>query len=343
MRRREMATSWKNVVALIAGVLLVGTLAAECAFAKDEAAQLDGRNVEITYLNDAEPDEIVAMEDTSLEGVFAAGSNDTLLSDPSISIVGVTDQSWTGEPITQPDLKVRRWLKPYWAYDDSYNFYYYFSPEDYSVKYENNINPGTARIIITGTEYNWWLNQGEREGSLTGSIVVTFKILETPEYIAQHPKESEPADGTVVPKGTSMPLGSGASKGTYTVTGADTMTFTKSKAKKSATSAVVPDTVSFLGKTYRVTAIAKKAFYGKSKLKKVTVGTNVTAIGANAFGKCGKLKTLIVKSKGLKASKCKKCLTGSSVKTVKVPAAVKKTYKKKIFVKKICGLKVTVK
>jgi hypothetical protein len=82
----------------------------------------------------------------------------------------------------------------------------------------------------------------------------------------------------------------------------------------------IPETITFFGKVY-----------------------SVTAIGANAFEKCGKLKTLIVKSTSLKAAKCRKCLKGSSVKTVKVPASVKKTYKKKIFVKKVCGLKVTVK
>ena len=143
-------------------------------------------------------------------------------------------------------------------------------------------------------------------------------------------------------KGQSGVFGSGASKGTYKVTGTDTVTYTKCKAAKKAKTLSVPASVTINGAVYRVTAVAAKAFLGFSKVKKLTIGANVTSIGASAFQKCKALKTLTVQSTHLTAGGCKKSLKGSSVKTVKVPKEAKKAYKK-IFQKKICGKKVSVK
>ena len=64
----------------------------------------------------------------------------------------------------------------------------------------------------------------------------------------------------------------------------------------------VPDTVKAYGKTYKVTEIGIEACKGLSKLTKVTIGKNVKKIGKNAFTDCGKLKTLIIKTKNLTAS-----------------------------------------
>ncbi len=182
---------------------------------------------------------------------------------------------------------------------------------------------------------------------MKGSVVKTFKIIkeqeEETDTDTEKEKEPEPQKTTIIPKGTKFSIGNGSSKADYNVTGINTVTFIKSKAGKNSSSVNVPNTISYSGQTYKVTAIAKKAFYGMRKLKKVTIGANVTSIGAKAFGKCKKLKTIIIKTAILDASKCKKCLTGSSVKTVKVPASAKKKYKKKIFIKKVCGRKVTVK
>ena len=160
---------------------------------------------------------------------------------------------------------------------------------------------------------------------------------------------------------TNAAAGSGASKGTYTVAGS-TAVFVATTATGSTIK--VPDTITIDGKTYPVTSIAPNAFK-KSKVKKVTVGSNVVTIGANAWNSCKKLtaltigkgvtkmganmckgakklKTITIKSKSLTKAGVKKCLKGSKVKTVKVPKAKVKAYKK-IFTKKICGAKVKVK
>ena len=324
----------KSLTSLITGMLLAGILAAGSAFAAEASLDSDDREVEITYLNDAEPDETVLLEDAILEGVYAGASNTTDISTGyniskdrtyKVEIEGITDQAWTGEYVTLPGLKIILSCK------EPTTYLVFKEGEHFTASYANNKDPGTASVTLTGMD---------RMGGLTGSVTRTFKIIKEQEETKPDP---EPLNSITLPKGTAITQGSGASKATYTVTGNNTVTFTKSKAGKKATSAKVPDTVSFSGLTFKVTKVAKKAFSGMSKLKKVTIGKNVTAIGANAFAKCGKLKTLVIKSASLNASKCKKCLTGSSVKIVKVPASVKKTYKKKIFVKKVCGLKVTVK
>lgn len=57
------------------------------------------------------------------------------------------------------------------------------------------------------------------------------------------------------------------------------------------------NTVNYAGKTYKIEEIGDKAFNGcKKKLKKVTIGANVTAIGKNAFMGCKKLANVIVQN-----------------------------------------------
>lgn len=57
---------------------------------------------------------------------------------------------------------------------------------------------------------------------------------------------------------------------------------------KKTTKIDIPKTVAYGGKSFKVTAIADKAFW-KSKAKEVTVGDNVKNIGVSAFSGCTKL------------------------------------------------------
>ena len=61
---------------------------------------------------------------------------------------------------------------------------------------------------------------------------------------------------------------------------------------KNASALTIPATVEANGKTYKVTEIADKAFYGMKKLTKVTIGKYVQEIGEKAFANCPKLKTV---------------------------------------------------
>lgn len=81
------------------------------------------------------------------------------------------------------------------------------------------------------------------------------------------------------------------SKNTVTVTGV------KSRNVKAVT---IPASVKISRKSYKVVAVAPKAFMNCKKLAKVTVGANVTKIGAKAFLKDKKLKNIVMKSKKTK-------------------------------------------
>ena len=99
-------------------------------------------------------------------------------------------------------------------------------------------------------------------------------------------------------------------------------------AKKSKV--VIPATVKFNGKKYKVTAIGGSAFKSNKKLKSVTIGKNIKSIGKKAFYKASKLSRVMIKSKLLKSSKVGRyAFKGVSKKVVfKVPAAKRKAYTK---------------
>ena len=102
----------------------------------------------------------------------------------------------------------------------------------------------------------------------------------------------------------------------------------------------VLSTVKKDGITFKVTAIEKNAFRDNKKLQKLTIGKNVTSIGANACYNAKNLKNVVVKSTVLKKAG-KNAWKGIHKNCkIKVPKSKLKAYKK-IFKKK--GQKSTVK
>ena len=123
----------------------------------------------------------------------------------------------------------------------------------------------------------------------------------------------------------------GNSKNYVTVTGVKS---------KSITTATINATVKIKGNTFKVRQISSSAFAKCKKLKKVTIGANVTKVGKKAFYQCSKLKTVTVKSKKI-TSVGSNALKGIHKKAkIKVPSSKLKKYKK-LFKKK--GQKSTVK
>ncbi len=114
--------------------------------------------------------------------------------------------------------------------------------------------------------------------------------------------------------------------GIYQLSGT-TATLTEVK-NKNLTSLVIPATVTANDKTYKVTAIAARACKGMTKLKSLTIGSNVAQIGKMAFDGDEKLTTLILQTKKLTASKIgANAFKGLSPKVkVSCPGSVKKTY-----------------
>ena len=129
----------------------------------------------------------------------------------------------------------------------------------------------------------------------------------------------------------------------FKVSGQNTVLYTKAPNKKSVT---VPNQILIGGKSYRVTGIGTKAFKG-SKIRTVTIGSEIASISKNAFAK-SKVTKLILKTTKLTKKSVKGSLKGSKVKTVQVKVGSKKINKryvksyKKIFTKKNAGRKATV-
>ena len=98
----------------------------------------------------------------------------------------------------------------------------------------------------------------------------------------------------------------------------------------------IPASIKINGHTYKVTAVAANAFKGRKSIKSVTFGKNIRTIGAKAFFKCKKLKTVTftgktIKKVGMAAFK------GIAKKAVfTVPNGGKKAYKKRL--KKSAGI-----
>lgn len=114
--------------------------------------------------------------------------------------------------------------------------------------------------------------------------------------------------------------------------------------KKSITSVTVGDTVKMNGKAYKITAIAANAFKNCKKLKKASIGANVSVIGKKAFYGCKNLKKITIKTTKLTASKVgSQAFKGTAAKAVvKVPAKKVKAYKK-MLLKKGIGKKAEIK
>jgi hypothetical protein len=188
--------------------------------------------------------------------------------------------------------------------------------DDYAVTYKNNKNIGTATVTITG------------KGRYTGTLTRTFTIkLDAGKKFA-------------------------SGKYKYKVTGSSTVAF-NGIVSTTTTKVSIPKTISYGGKTFKVTSVADKALKGKTKVTQITIGANVTSVGANAFAGCTKLSKVSigekVKTIGISAfegcKKLSKVAIGSvvttiddkafknctSLKTITIPSKVKKIDKQAFY------------
>lgn len=114
---------------------------------------------------------------------------------------------------------------------------------------------------------------------------------------------------------------------TYKVISARKVTVVSNKYKKAKLT--IPATVKNGKITYKVTGIAKKAFYKNKKIKQLTIGKNVSTIGSKAFYKAKKLNKVTFKTTKLtKKNVAKDAFKGISKKVkIKAPKAKKKLYR----------------
>ena len=134
---------------------------------------------------------------------------------------------------------------------------------DYVVSYKDNINAGTATVIVTG------------KGSFTGTIIKTFEII-------------PPEKGyTFVSGKFRYKVTKAATKGTK-----GNVTLVR-PVKRSYKKIVIPETVSKGGTVYNITGIGKNAFKNNKKLKNVVIKSKkIKSIGRNAFKGINKKATI---------------------------------------------------
>ena len=106
----------------------------------------------------------------------------------------------------------------------------------------------------------------------------------------------------------------------------------KTKKAKKRKKLVVPNTVKYNNRSYKVIGVDSKAFFYNEYVQNIVLGANVTEIGKEAFFGCSKIKKVTVKSKHLKKISKEAFYTDGNKFTLKVPKGKKKAYKK-LFIK----------
>ena len=172
-------------------------------------------------------------------------------------------------------------------------------------------------------------------------VIRTDDDLEPSVKSSAAPSVTPTARPSNKPQKTTAPAAVGTTlkdkSGSYKVVSSNkkqpTISYVQSAKTKTA-SVTVPDKVTIGGVTYKVTAIAPKAFANNKKLKKVTISKNITSIGKNAFAGCKKLKKITIKSTKLKSKSIGKNAFKGTAKNlvINVPKKQYKAYKK--FLKK---------
>ena len=201
----------------------------------------------------------------------------------SATVSNIKDNFYTGKAHTQ-DIAVR------------INEKTLEKDKDYTVKYSNNKEVGTATVTITG------------KGNYTGTIKKQFKI-------------SIAKSSSYTINGMKYKVTNAKIDGTGTVE----LVSIGSNSKKSTI--VVPNTIKISNKTFRVSSIGSKVFRKNTYVKKVVLGKYITNIGQESFYGCNQLKTIEIKSTNLK-SVGKNAIAKMYKKAyIKVPSSKLKTYK----------------
>ena len=98
--------------------------------------------------------------------------------------------------------------------------------------------------------------------------------------------------------------------------------------KKNAGKIVIPDSIQYEKRKYKVTSIAADICKGNKKLKKLCIGKNVKKIGKKAFYKCKKMEVVLFKTTKLSNKTIGKKAFFAINKKVRIKVPKKKGYKK---------------
>ncbi len=174
------------------------------------------------------------------------------------SIAEIPSQDWTGSTL-KPELAL------------TFNGRPMTLGTDYTLKYANNVDPGTATVTVTGM------------GNFTGTTTTTFQVVSPVDPVAPAPQQRDiTVNDKSVAMGTTVNLDATLTEGDGTLTYKSSDT---SVAKVSSTGVVTPVKVGTAKVT--ITAAATDVYAKATKTVTVTVmkGTQSISVGATSYKK----------------------------------------------------------
>ena len=193
---------------------------------------------------------------------------------------------------------------------------------DYAVAYEDNVYPGnvTPKATITG------------RGVFSGGLVVPFRIVSRVTQVGDR-LVIRNKTGTFVVRVTKVSKNGKAAE----------VAVVSVEAAPGIRSMVLPSECTVGNVKVSVTTVSSKLTGRFRNVTSVVIGAKVTTIGAKAFSKATKVRTLVVKSARLKT--VKNCLSGSRVTKVKTKVSLsstkRRTYKRWFTSRSTVGKSVT--
>lgn len=166
----------------------------------------------------------------------------------------------------------------------------------YNTNRQATTSVGSSRAVMNCTPGNILRKSNTSITALaagTGKIVVQYDGHELvySVKVVKSTKTTGDSKKTTVKTGSIIKV----SGNSYKVTGKNTVSYVKSKTSSSK-KIVIPDSVTYKKKSYKVTAIAPSAFINNKYITNLTIGKNVTSIGDKAFYNCRRLRTITIKS-----------------------------------------------
>ena len=194
----------------------------------------------------------------------------------------------------------------------------------------NGTNPTIPTMDSDIYNYNSFVPSQTRTITVPATAGGTFTIKAFSMKYGRLDSDVQTFSYKIVPipkQGVTYTVGSSKYKITRSAASAGSAAYMR-RSKKTYKTSSVPANARINGYTFKVTSVADKAFRKNKKLKKVTIGTNVTKIGKQTFYGDKKLKTIVIKSK--KITKCgKAAFKGINKKAIiKVPKSKLKKYRK---------------